>query len=89
MDVAAEIAGLRREVAAMAAGLTALADAQAAQTEILRMLLEAATGNGGEGGLTEAIRELARAVAAQSETLGALRTDVAEIPAAVAATNRR
>ena len=90
MDVATEIAALRREVTAMAVGLTALAEAQTTQTELLRALLEAATGNdGGEGGLGEAIRDLVRTVAVQSETLAALRIDLAELPTAIAAAGKR
>lgn len=90
MDVAAEIAGLKREVAAMATGLSALAEAQNIQTEILRALLEAATGDSGsEPSLTDAIRELAGAVERQSEELAALRMDVAGLPSAITGAGRR
>lgn len=90
MDVATELAALRQEVTAMATGLMALAEAQTTQTELLRALLEAATGTeDAEAGLGAAIRDLARAVEAQSETLAALRTDMVALPAAVAAASKR
>lgn len=90
MDVAAEITGLKREVAAMAVGLSTLAEAQNIQTEILRALLETATGDdGGESTLADAIRELVRTIERQSEGLAALRADVVGLPTAIAAADKR
>lgn len=81
IDVAAELRDLRREVANLSAGLVQIVAAQEMQTELLRSLLVAATeGDGVDGGLTAALREIARALSAQGATLSAIRTDLAARP---------
>ena len=90
-DVASELAGLRREVSALTAGLTAIVATQETQTALLRLLLEAATvGDAGEGGLADALGEIARVLSEQSGLLEGIRSDLVALPAAVStATSKR
>lgn len=87
-DIAAELAGLRRELSTLAVGLTAIVATQETQTDLLRLLLEAATtGDGGESSLSDVLGEIARALSEQSELLEGVRSDLAALPASIAATS--
>jgi ABC-type transporter Mla subunit MlaD len=84
-DVAIELAGLRREIGALTAGLTAVVATQETQTALLQLLLEAATGSDdGEGSLADALGEIARVLSEQSGLLEGIRSDLVALPASFA-----
>lgn len=77
-DIGAELRDMRREIGELSFGIAQLVIAQETQTALLRELLAAATeGDGTDGGLTAALREIARALTAQGATLAGIRSDLA------------
>lgn len=86
--VMTEVVDLRREVAALGAGMGHVLTGQQAQTALLEALLAAVADMGGEGaedGLTEALGRIADSLDAQAETLDGMRAGLDAIPGAVAA----
>lgn len=74
--VASDVTELRRNLAVLTAGLSALADGQAATVELLKALLSATTPGDAEGGLADVLGQIARALEEQSGTLAVIRDAV-------------